>query len=331
MGRRPVAAGPAVVVALILGACVPGANAPTPAPSVEHPTIPVTETPSVAPSITEASSPTEVEPLPFDAREALDVTERLVAIGVRTAGSDEDFATQGLLQELLTERGWTVELQPFDLPQGGTSANVIASTDGRGRLDGPVVVVGAHFDTVPGTVGANDNASGTGVVVALATALAREAATLSVPVLLVGFGAEEYQQDTGIHHIGSEVLATELADRTVAMLSVDMVGNGPTTRVVMMRDHDPRLQQRLMAVAEAAGIPDIVADARGDISDHGAFARRSVPAAFLWTGSDGRLHTPADTIEHLDPTDLHRAGDLALAWLRGLTERDREGLLPDVG
>jgi Zn-dependent M28 family amino/carboxypeptidase len=85
-----------------------------------------------------------------------------------------------------------------------------------------------------------------------------------------------------------------------------------------------------MAVAEASAIPDIVATTRGDISDHGPFARRSVPAAFLWTGSDGRLHTPADTIDHLDPIDLQRAGDLTLAWLRGLTEQDRAGLLPGI-
>lgn len=191
-----------------------------------------------------------------------------------------------------------------------------------------MIVVGGHQDTKPNTVGANDNASGIGVVVALADALAGVAADLDVPLMLVAFGAEEFQQDTGVHHIGSEALAAELANRTVAMLSVDMIGNGPTTRVVAMRDRDTKLQQRLLAVAESAGISDVEADVAGDISDHGPFALRGVPAAFLWTGDDGRLHTPADTFEHLDVADLQRAGDLTLAWLLGITSDDADGLRP---
>ena len=191
-----------------------------------------------------------------------------------------------------------------------------------------MIVVGGHQDTKPNTVGANDNASGVGVVVALADALAGIAADLDVPVMLVAFGAEEFQQDTGVHHIGSETLAADLADRTVAMLSVDMIGNGPTTKVVAMRDHDATLQQRLLAVAGSAGIADVEAHVAGDISDHGPFALRGVPAAFMWTGDDGRLHTPADTFEHLDAADVQRAGDLTLAWLLGITAEDAPRLRP---
>ena len=143
-------------------------------------------------------------------------------------------------------------------------------------------------------------------------------------MVLVAFGAEEYQGDTGVHHVGSEHLASHDED-VIAMLAVDMVGNGVETLVVGLDGTRDDLVTDLVAVAAAAGIADVRATSRGDISDHGPFARRGIPAAFLWTDRDGRLHTPADTAEHLDPDDLARAGDLVLAWLRGLTPGAGEG------
>lgn len=321
------------------GACSQGGTPPTPPPSATAAPSGTDPSPTVDPLGSQTASapgtelpttePTPAGPPEFDASEAMAVAQFLAkSIGVRVGGTEGDVRARDYLERAFRMRGWQVEQVPFDLPQGGTSANVVATWDGRGMADGPVVVVGAHMDTVPGTVGANDNASGTGVVVALATALAPVAADLPVPVVLVAFGAEEYQPGTRVHHVGSEALAGQLGERTVAMLSIDMVGNGPSTRVVLLRDRDATLQQRLLAVATAAGIADVVPDARGDISDHGPFALRGVPAAFLWTGDDGRLHTPADTFEHLDVTDVERAGDLALEWLLGLTDADREGLRP---
>jgi Zn-dependent M28 family amino/carboxypeptidase len=287
-------------------------------PTTPHPTPPPTSEAVATPA--------------FDASEARAIAQFLAnEIGIRASGTDGDVATRAYLQRAFEMRGWLAEQVTFDLPQGGTSANVIATWGGRGRHEGPVIVVGGHHDTKPNTVGANDNASGVGVVVALAGALAGVAADLEVPVMLVAFGAEEFQQDTGVHHIGSEALASEIADRAIAMLSVDMIGNGPTTRVVAMDGRDLTLQRRLLAVADTAGIADVVADVAGDISDHGPFARRGVPAAFLWTGDDGRLHTPADTFEHLEVADVQRAGDLTLAWLLGISADDAAGLRPEAG
>lgn len=330
----------AIALGVAMGACSGGAGT-APSPSSTPTAEPASPTATATPSALEPTTPPEptvgptsepAAPPAFDASQARTVAQFLaVEIGIRASGTEGDAASRTYLRQAFELRGWVAEEVAFDLPQGGTSANVIATWGGRGRHDGPVIVVGGHQDTKPNTVGANDNASGVGVVVALADALAGVAADLDVPIMLVAFGAEEFQRDTGVHHLGSEALALELADRTVAMLSVDMIANGPTTRVVVMRDRDTTLQRRLLAVAESAGIVDVVADAAGDVSDHGPFARRGVPAALLWTGDDGRLHTPADTFEHLDIADIQRAGDLTLAWLLGITADDVAGLRPATG
>ncbi|MEM7143995.1 MAG: M28 family peptidase [Verrucomicrobiota bacterium] len=62
--------------------------------------------------------------------------------------------------------GYTVRRQVFEV-DGVECANLEVEIPGRGLRD-EVVVVGAHYDSVPGTVGANDNATGVAALLALA-------------------------------------------------------------------------------------------------------------------------------------------------------------------
>lgn len=249
----------------------------------------------------------------LDAGFALSVASHLAdVIGPRPAGSPEDAAARRYVTGLLRDAGWTVEDQPVALPQGGTSANIVAWL-GTVR---PVrhVVVGAHLDTVAGSPGANDNASGVGVLAAVARELADE--PTGVPTVLVAFAAEEYQPSTPReHHVGSRHYARDRGGDVVAALSVDMVGNGDTTCVCWFAAGPDDLARTLIGLAPGDGFE---LRAAGDISDHGPFARRGVPAAFLWTGRDPRYHSPQDTAEHLRVDDIRRAGNLVLDWLRAL-------------
>ena len=79
------------------------------------------------------------------------------------------------------------------------SQNLIAELPGTG--EGVVVVVGAHYDTTPGSVGASDNASGMGVLLALA----KELAGRSFPFTLrfIAFGAEETGLNGSDHYVDS--------------------------------------------------------------------------------------------------------------------------------
>lgn len=312
----------------------PSVTDPT-AAAVAEPTPTATPTPTFTPTTTTAPTPVPMpapppEPVrgPLDVDLAMRMVETLSAeIGVRRPGTHGDEQTRIVLTEGFEAAGWAVQLDWFDLPQGGQSANVVATWPGRGPWVEPHVVVGAHIDTVPGSPGANDNASGVGVLVAMAHQLADEAQTFPVGLVLVGFGAEEVQVGRGTNHVGSRHWVGSWP-LPIAMLSVDMVGNGPSTRVVSVRETDRTARDRILRAGEEAGIDLVIADERGAISDHAAFARAGVPAAFMWTGEDPRFHSPADTFEHIDPADLQRTGDLALAWLRSLTAADRAGLQP---
>lgn len=96
--------------------------------------------------------------------------------------------------------------------------NVVATLPGT-RTPDEVVVIGAHFDTVFGSPGADDNASGVAGMLEIARVFAAhpQPATL----VFVAFDVEEYGYD------GSRIFADDLRrlGRTVrAMVSLEMIG-----------------------------------------------------------------------------------------------------------
>lgn len=90
---------------------------------------------------------------------------------------------RGFITSTLTSAGWTVSEQPFD-----TGVNVVAERLGTDPNAG-ALLVGAHYDSVRGSPGADDNA--TGVAVALEVArLLGDRKTLR-PLQIVLFDQEE--------------------------------------------------------------------------------------------------------------------------------------------
>lgn len=144
---------------------------------------------------------------------------------------------EAYIHDELTRAGWQVRRQPFDLrwTLGSTDrhghralalkprlhprlrgANLIATLPGTGV--GPRVLVGAHMDSVSGSPGADDNASGVAVVLETARLLAR--ATVPVKVTLAVFDMEE------LGLIGARYAARELSqDGDLAgMICLESVG-----------------------------------------------------------------------------------------------------------
>jgi aminopeptidase YwaD len=122
--------------------------------------------------------------------------------------------------------GLRVEVQRFAVPGYGRSSNVI------GRFPTPhrcLRIVMAHIDTGPAGPGANDNASGVGVVAALAPRLRR--LRLDCDVWLASTGAEERGYTHARDHLGALALAKRVRARGLSRrlrfaLSLDEVGRG---------------------------------------------------------------------------------------------------------
>jgi hypothetical protein len=92
--------------------------------------------------------------------------ESLCSIGERSTVVPENLsAASDYIERELTAAGYRVERQTYDVERDGVRAdNLIAELKGSAEI----VVIGAHYDSVSGTAGADDNASGVAALLALA-------------------------------------------------------------------------------------------------------------------------------------------------------------------
>ncbi|MEK6671425.1 MAG: M28 family peptidase [Nitrospirota bacterium] len=126
------------------------------------------------------------------------------------------------IRATLAGAGYEVRLQPYEVA-GKICENIEAEVRGKNRPD-DIIVIGAHYDSVQGSPGANDNASGVAATLALARAFAE--ATPARTLRFVSFANEEpplFQTE----HMGSRVYAMrsrERGENIVLMLSLETIG-----------------------------------------------------------------------------------------------------------
>ena len=166
-----------------------------------------------------------------------------------------------------------------------TSQNVV------GRIgDGEChAYLGGHYDSVTVSPGANDNASGTAVVLEVARVNPVEG------LCIVLFGAEE------LGLFGSQsYVAEHLAGTGRFMLNIDMAGRFDGVSIV--GDHD--LADAILDAIEDAGVDSDLRSGRfppGASSDHVSFEAIGVPAVTFNAGDDVAIHTAQDTFDRILP------------------------------
>ncbi len=124
------------------------------------------------------------------------------------------------IKEQISRAGVRATEQRFRA-DGGTFRNITARL---GRTDGPLLIVGAHYDVYGDLPGADDNASGVAGLLELARMLAN--VDLDVSLELVAFSAEE-PPHFGSDRMGSAVHARSLrnGDRVpIGMIGLEMIG-----------------------------------------------------------------------------------------------------------
>ena len=108
-------------------------------------------------------------------------------------------------------------------PIGGATARNL-ETDIAGPESAPIVLIGAHYDSVIGSPGADDNASGVAVLLEVARALVR--APLAARLRLVAFTCEEppyfYNDEMGSRVYAK--MARARGDRIQDMVSLETLG-----------------------------------------------------------------------------------------------------------
>lgn len=246
-------------------------------------------------------------------------------VGPRPGTAPSYFRAADWVEARFARLGWEVERQRFTAPgglswgepvDGGDSVNLVAHR-GDVRPGKPWLAVGAHLDTVPQSPGAEDNASGIGVLLAVAEAITWRRTRL--PVVLIAFGAEEPRGPTDDdHHYGSRAYVDRLTAgqrRSLrGMVSLDRVGVGGAVVIGSAEDGDP-LRDELVAAAERAGAPYVVESGQRS-SDHWSFVRDGLAGVRLGSTPYAGYHSPADVVSVVDRDQLERAARVVVSWLR---------------
>ena len=220
--------------------------------------------------------------------------------------------------------GYDVTRQYLRVPSGvswgipvpaGRTWNVVARPDDL-RSGEPHRIVSAHLDSVPQAPGAEDDASGIGVILELARMAARKEPP--VPVVFVAFAAEEPRgEGEALHHFGSKAMVSRLSGdgrRSLkGMVSLDRVGVGRVVPVCSGGFGTPTVQPSLLREARQTHIP--AHPCVDQASDHWSFAQAGIPAARVGGTPYAAYHSAADLPGVVQEAQLNRAGRLMWAWL----------------
>jgi aminopeptidase YwaD len=205
--------------------------------------------------------------------------------------------------EMLQSGPVTATLRVDTLNEERTTWNVIGTLPGR---SGRRILIGGHYDSVEGSPGANDNASGVAAALVAARLLRENPPAAGVEI--VAFGAEEL----GLY--GSQFYArSPRVQQILGMINLDMVGVGDRLQIGNSGG-DARLVDAALEAARSLRIS--VTRTRMGASDHLPLERAGVPVVFLHWTDDPNYHSPQDTADKVRPDRLEAAIRIAVGTAR---------------
>ncbi len=219
----------------------------------------------------------------------------------------------------------TVELQTSqaDVPN---VLGFLPGTDPRRAHE--YLILGAHFDhlgwggsgSLAGKAeaaihpGADDNASGTAVLLELASRLAQNRPPRSV--LFIAFNAEERGIVGSGYYVRNPILPL---DSAIAMFNLDMVGRlKDSTLIVHGVGSSSRWRPLLDSLAPLFGLSISATESGFGPSDHTSFHARGLPVLFFFTGLHSDYHRPSDTWDKLNYEGMARITDFVEALVHAV-------------
>jgi hypothetical protein len=212
--------------------------------------------------------------------------------------------------------------------------NVLGKIPGAdSKLKNEYVILGAHYDhlgiDMTGDVfnGADDNASGTAVVMEVARTMKLNRITPKRTIVFALWAAEEEGLYGSKYYTENPVYPLE---KTVAYINLDMEGHG-TGKVNFLGVYYAPEVWDLLKTRLPKDIVDNVVPGRGGPggSDHTYFLHKGVPGYFVATdGTHFRTNRVGDVIELIKPEILKKAGDFVGAAVEVLASEPKVPILP---
>lgn len=259
----------------------------------------------------------------FDAQRAYQHILTQINFGPRTPGSVAQEELIKYVSKELENFGWQVEIQNAEM-MGHSVRNIIAR-----RGTGPEwVILAAHYDSrfyadedtdpekaAQPVAGANDGASGVGVLLELARVIPQD---IDKEIWLVFFDAEDQGRLADWDWIlGSRAFVETLDDKPDAVVVIDMIGD-VDLNIYREMASDPTLTDEIWKTAAELGFSSTFIDEYkySIIDDHLPFIEMGIPAIDIIDIEYEYWHTSEDTADKVSPHSLEIIGTTLLTWLK---------------
>lgn len=298
--------------------------------------------PAALPADTSASGPhggvavPTVRTLAFQARQAgakgLVLSVPDLSKLPKETGEERDVAlpvvalTEAAAARLAKEAGGaSIAIDPGIEAVPRSTPNVLGLVPGSDP-NGEIVVIGAHFDHLghggadslaPGSTaihyGADDNASGTTLLLELARRVTKREKPLRRTLLFAAWGGEEMGLLGSAHWVKNPTVPL---GRVAANLNFDMVGRSTDRKLDVGSTTSSSVWERVVTESnQKLTIPLNVRMSKSQRgvggSDHMSFLGAGKPALFFFTGLHEDYHKPTDTADKIAFLTLEEIVDLA--------------------
>ena len=277
---------------------------------------------------------------PEEAALAASLERHIATIAARehnVAHYDELEKAARYIEAALASLGYAVGRQEFSA-DGKAVRNIDVTVEpARGNFDPEVIVVGAHYDSAPGSPGANDNASGAAAVIELARLLRDLDGSAGKRIRLALFVNEEppYFRTEAMGSLNYARALAQRNERVVAMYSLETIGfyssepgsqvypapfglifpdRGDFVAFVGLLGSRALVRETMRSFRAHTAFPTIGGVAPGFVpgigwSDHWAFAEHGFQAVMITDTAPFRYphyHQPSDTPDKVDGESLAR-------------------------
>jgi len=274
-------------------------------------------------------SPVDLKPPEFDGERAYQYLCDQVKFGPRVPGSAAWRQCRGYYVNHFASLGLAVDSQVFSFrdPYSGDSiplVNLIVSCPGVSESDEAIVLM-AHYDCRPRTDfasdtslldqpidGANDGASGVGVLMELARLMAASPPAVDVDLVLVDGEDWGRPRDLDYYMLGSREFARRgIRGKYSFGIVIDMIGDADQQiyREGYSDRFAPELNNMIWGMAAELGISTFIDSVKYHIhDDHLSLNTGGVPAVDLIDFDYPYWHTEFDTVDKCSPESLGNVG-----------------------
>jgi hypothetical protein len=207
-----------------------------------------------------------------------------------------------------------------------TGHNVLGYIDNHAAT---TVVIGAHYDhlghgEIEGSLyrgapaihnGADDNASGVAMILALAQGLQKNNAANNY--LFIAFSGEEM----GLYGSKAFTQSPLMSNYQINyMLNYDMVGRMDTTNALIINGVGTSPAWSVLKEISAGGIKITTTESGIGPSDQTSFYLKDIPVVHFFTGSHADYHKPSDDAQLINYDGMQRVYDYSMALIQALND-----------